>query len=215
MWRDQIEALDGVDPVVADITRGKTLRELAEAVLDAGGDRFALAGFSLGGIVAQEVMRLQPERVSHLALIDTTMRPDTPERAKDRAALVSLAERSGRFHGFGEALLSTYFAPTHVGNAAMADRVRGMTARLGADVFVRQSRIERPHGEATLAKIEIPTLVMCGAHDRLTPPEIHREMARLIPNARLLIVKDAGHMTPIEAPEIVSGALKRLLKRRV
>lgn len=214
LWRDQLGPLAQVcDPVVADITRGETLADLAEAVLHTGGDRFALAGFSLGGIVAQEVMRVAPARVSHLALMDTTMKPDSAERADERRFLTSLARNPGQFHGFGEKLLERYLAPENTGNRDMADRIRDMTARLGPEVFLRQSLIPRPDSHAVLPTITVPTLVLCGAYDQLTPPEIHREMAALIPNARLAIVRHAGHMTPIETPDVVTVALTRLLSR--
>ena len=91
LWRDQISALAPIaTPVVADITQGSSLPELVDAVLKVGGDRFALAGFSLGGIVAQQVMQAAPERVSHLALLSTTMLPDTPDRAAERDRLTAL-----------------------------------------------------------------------------------------------------------------------------
>lgn len=214
LWHDQIGPLSEVcEPVVADITRGETLAELAQAVLDAGGESFALAGFSLGGIVAQQVMQMAPTRVTHLALMDTTMKPDSPERADERAFLTALARNPGRFHGFGEKLLERYLAPENLGNEVMRDRIRDMTARLGPEVFIRQSLLPRPDSHEILKTIRVPTLVLCGEHDRLTPPGIHREMAALIPGARIAIVKRAGHMTPIETPDVVSVALQRLLTR--
>ncbi|WP_201767479.1 alpha/beta fold hydrolase [Sphingobium lactosutens] len=214
LWCDQIDPLsETCEPVVADITRGETLAEMADAVLDAGGKTFALAGFSLGGIVAQQVIAIAPGRITHLALLDTTMKPDSAERAEERAFLTSLARNPGRFHGFGEKLLQRYLAPENLGNEAMADRIREMTARLGPEVFIRQSRIPRPDSHDILRTIKVPTLVLCGAHDQLTPPDVHREMASLIPQAKLAIVKHAGHMTPIETPDVVSVALKRLIER--
>ncbi|WP_112312621.1 alpha/beta fold hydrolase [Pseudogemmobacter bohemicus] len=214
LWHDQLAPLAAVcEPVVADITQGETLEELARAVLTAGGPRFALAGFSLGGIVAQEVMRRAPERVSHLALIDTTMLPDGADRAAERRCLMALAADPGTFHGFGEKLLARYLAPENLGNAAIAARIREMTRRLGPGVFIRQSLIQRPDSRDLLPRITVPSLVLCGAHDQITPPEISREMARLIPGARIAIANHAGHMLPLEAPLLVSEALKRLILR--
>ncbi|ANG98736.1 hypothetical protein A8A54_19210 [Brucella pseudogrignonensis] len=214
LWRDQVKALSTIcEPVVADITQCSTMREMTEAVLVAGGKRFALAGFSLGGIVAQQVMQTAPANVTHLALLDTTMKRDSTERAAEREFLTSLARNPGRFHGFGEKLLKRYLAPENLGNESMAARIREMTERLGADVFIRQSQIFRPDNREILKTITVPTLVLCGAHDQLTPPEIHREMAALIPNSKLAIIKHAGHMTPIETPTVVSVALQRLLLR--
>ncbi|MGI6246474.1 MAG: alpha/beta fold hydrolase [Pseudochelatococcus sp.] len=223
LWRDQIAGLAGVArPVVADITRGETLAALARDVLDIAGERFAgerfagerfaLAGFSLGGIVAQEIVRIAPERVSHLALLDTTMLPDDPERAQERRRLIATARNPGKFYGFGEHLLRTYLAPENLGNAEMVERVRAMTARLGPEVFIRQSLIDRPDGRATLSRLRCPVLVLCGEHDALTPPALHRDMAAGIPLSRLEIVPHAGHLTPIEQPDAVTSALHRLLR---
>nr|WP_253944592.1 alpha/beta fold hydrolase [Pseudogemmobacter hezensis] len=213
LWRDQLEGLRGAArPVVADITKGETLRELAQAVLDIGEERFALAGFSLGGIVAQEVMRIAPERISHLALLDTTMLPDDAARMQERQRIIALAEVPGSFLGLGERLLRSYFAEQHLENHEMIERVREMTRRLGPEVLIRQSRIDRPDGRADLVRITCPTLVLCGREDVITPPSLHLALASSIPGAWLKILPESGHLTPIEQPEAVTEELIRLLK---
>ena len=215
LWRDQLAELgDVARPMVADITRGETLAALAEDVLTCAEQRFALAGFSLGGIVALEIMRRAPKRVSHLALLDTTMLPDDPDRATERDRQTETARSTGKFHGFGERLLRRYLAPENLKNTAMADRVRAMTERLGAEVFIRQSRIARPDSRASLADISCPTLVLCGEHDTWTPPDVHRDMAIAIPNSKFVILPRSGHLTPIEQPDAVSQALRALLARQ-
>lgn len=215
LWRDQIAGLkDVARPRVADITRGDTLAVLAEMVLATSADSFALAGFSLGGLVAQEVMRRAPERVTHLALLDTTMLPDTPERTAEREALVAQAKKPGRFHGFGRKLARSYLAPDNQSDEELIGRVRAMTERLGPEVFIRQTRIERPDSRASLTRIACPTLVLCGRHDVLTPPSLHEDMARRIPGAELAILEESGHLTPIEEPEWVTDKLRELLERR-
>ncbi len=214
LWRDQIAGLESaVRPVVADITRGETLAQLAQDLLELAEPRFALAGFSLGGIVALEIMRIAPERVTHLALLDTTVLPDSPERVNERRRLVEAARNPGTFHGFGKRLLATYLAPQNINNAAMADRVRDMTERLGAEVFVRQSLIDRPDNRSLLRGISCPTVVLCGEQDGLTPPALHRAMAAEIVSSRLVLLPDSGHLTPIEQPDAVTLALRELLKR--
>jgi len=214
LWRDQIDGLVGfASPHVADITRGNTLAKLAEIVLATSTDTFALAGFSLGGIVAQEVMRRAPERVTHLALLGTSMLPDTPERTAQRETLIAQAERPGHFHGFGRKLARSYLAPANQSNDKMIDRVRAMTERLGPEVFIRQSRIARPDSRASLAAIVCPTLILCGRHDVLTPPELHEDMARRIPQADLTVLEESGHLTPIEEPRSVAAKLRSLLQR--
>lgn len=212
LWADQIAALSGsVTCQVGVITRGETLPEIAASVLAAAPPRFALAGFSLGGYVAQEILRSAPERVTRVALLDTSIRPDAPERAATRRKLERAATAPGRFHGFGEQLLATYLDPTNHANAAVVARIRAMTERLGPEVFVRQNRIRREDGEAALRAFDRPTLILCGENDALTPRADHEEMARIAPAARLVILLGCGHMTPLERPDAVAAALAEWL----
>ena len=193
LWRDQVKDLaDVTRPEVADITQGESLEEFAKGVLEEADERFALAGFSLGGIVAQEIMRRAPERVTHLALMDTTMMPDNSERAAERTRLVDATRTKGKFHGFGERLLRSYLAPENLTNVEITDRVRAMTKRLGPDVFLRQSKIPRPDNRANLGEIRCPTLVLCGEHDTWTPPELHRDMANPARATRIIGTTDSS-----------------------
>lgn len=212
LFRDQIGALSDIAAcTVGDLTRHETLEDLADAVLAGAPDRFALAGFSLGGYVAQEIVRRAPGRVTRLALLDTAIRPDDPGRAADRRLLATAARLPGRFHGFGDRLLATYLHPAHREDAGIAGRIRAMTERLGPEVFLRQNGILRRDGTETLRALGVPLLVLCGGADAVTPPDLHREMAALVPGARLVIVEGAGHMSPIEQPEAVSRALRAWL----
>ena len=212
LFRDQIGALSDIAAcTVGDLTRHETLEDLADAVLAGAPDRFALAGFSLGGYVAQEIVRRAPGRVTRLALLDTAIRPDDPGRAADRRLLATAARLPGRFHGFGDRLLATYLHPAHRDDAGIAGRIRAMTERLGPEVFLRQNGILRRDGTETLRALGVPLLVLCGEADAVTPPDLHREMAALVPGARLVIVEGAGHMSPIEQPEAVSRALRAWL----
>lgn len=212
LWANQIPALEDIArPVVADVTRGRSFAELAASVLATAEDRFALAGFSFGGIVAMEIARQAPERITHLALLDTTMTPDTRDSLAARRKTADMAERASRFHGFSDQLASTYLAPQNRSNTGLVDSIRAMTERLGKDVFVRQTRLERPDNRAALSALSCPTVVACGAEDALTPPDHHREIATLIPGAKLVIIPSAGHMTPLEQPKAVLDLLRNLL----
>lgn len=214
LWRDQVEGLAGIATIhVADITQGNSLRELAEDILASAPETFALAGFSLGGYVAQEIVRLAPDRVERLALLDTSIRGESPIRAKSRKALAGSAQAAGKFHGFGDRLLVDYLDPAHLHDEAIVGRIRAMTERLGAEVFLRQNAIERTDGADALAGFAGPVLILCGENDRLTPLADHRDMAGLAENGRLVIVPHAGHMTPIENPAAVTEALKDWLAR--
>lgn len=209
LWRDQVEALSDLRRIwIADITRRDTMRALAEDVLGLVDGTFALAGFSLGGYVAQEVLRIAPERVERLALIGTTFRPDSPERIAQRRAVNAGVALPGRFHGFGDRLVGAYLHPDHRGEPRYAERVRAMTERLGPDVLVRQNNLDRVDGTDVLRRLRCPVLIMCGDRDAITPPAESRAMAALVPHARLVQVPGSGHLAPIEDAAFVSREMR-------
>lgn len=215
LWRDQVASLSDVAScTIGDITRGDTLEEVARQVMAEAPPRFALAGFSLGGYVAQEILRIAPERVTRVALLDTSFKADDPDRSATRRVLERSARAPGRFNGFGDRLLATYLHPDNLSQKAIVERIRGMTQRLGPDVFVRQNNIERRDGVDVLRGLTRPVLVLCGEADALTPPDLHRQMAALVPDSELVVVPGSGHMTPIEAPDAVSAAMRRWLMER-
>ena len=208
LWRDQLPALQGIgDCHVADITRAASLEEMARSVLNAHSGPFYLAGFSLGGYVAQAILRQAPERVERLALIDTSMKADTPLKRAQRDQLSQAAMTPGQFAGMTRNLLRSYVADVNLDDEALAQRVLAMTRRLGRDVFIRQNAVLRGDGADVLAAVSCPTLVMCGRADAITPLSVHVEMAGLIADARLVVLDDCGHMAPMERPDEVTREL--------
>ena len=213
LWRDQVAALSDVaDCRVADITSGRSLEEMAEGVLAVAPGRFALAGFSLGGYVAVEMARVAPDRIDRLALLDTSINADAADRGVARSALNKGARASGKFHGFGDRLLKTDLAESHLEDEEIISRIRGMTERLGPDVFVRQNSVERKDGADVLKALRCPVLILAGEFDALTPFRDHEAMAAIASNAKLVSIPDAGQMTPIENPTAVSAALREWLE---
>lgn len=213
LWRAQLADLSDLAQChVGDYSHAETMRAAAERVLEMAPPRFALAGFSLGGYVAQEILRIAPQRVQRLALLDTSCLPDTPARAQQRRAQEA-AVRKGAFHGFGEALARAYLDASHHHDAALVARIRAMTQRLGAEVFLRQSGFAREDGSELLRAFSHPSLVLCGEHDGITPPALHERMTALLPDAVLVQVPRAGHLTPLEQPEQVSAAMRAWLLR--
>ena len=209
LWRAQIADLSDIaDCIVGDQTRGDTLQAVAEDVLAQAPPRFALAGFSLGGFVAQQILRIAPERVRRLALIDTSIHADSPERAAQRRAQRASVRLPGTFHGFGDRLMRSYIDASRLDDHALVQRVREMTTRLGAEVFLRQSALERPDGHDVLAAYRGPLLIVCGANDRITPLAVSEEMHALAPHSRLLLLPGCGHLAPMEKPDEVSAALR-------
>lgn len=181
-------------------------REMARALLDRLPERFALAGFSLGGIVALEIVRLSPERVTRLALIDTTARPDSKTNWAARRNAVERAAKVGVDRYVSDKLWSVYVSSEAAANDELRALVRAMSAAVGLDAFRQQSEIaiSRADSRPRLCEIAVPTLILCGADDQLCSVEVHREMAALIPGSRLAIVPGAGHFALVEQPDVVA-----------
>jgi pimeloyl-ACP methyl ester carboxylesterase len=213
LWEPQLAGLDDIaEMAVADLTRADSVAGMAEGVLAAAPARFALAGLSMGGYVSFEIMRRAPERVTRLALLDTSARPDTPDRMQSRRDLIALAQQ-GNFKGVTPKLLPSWIHPARMNDAALVETVTTMTQRIGRDAFVRQQTaiMGRPDSRPGLSRINCPTLVLCGREDAATPVEVHREIAADIATARLVIVPECGHLSTLERPDEVNRELRRWL----
>lgn len=216
LWRAQAEGLADIANVsVADLTRHDTIAALAADVLEqAPTGMFALAGLSMGGYVALEIMRQAPERVSALALIDTSARPDTPDATENRRRLIELARTD--FPAVPYDLMQKLLYPPHLEDGNIVSCIEDMAAVVGPDAFVRQQHaiMQRIDSRPTLGGITCPTLVLCGREDRITPVELHEEMTALIPRATLTIVEQCGHLSALEKPDAVTDALRILLQNK-
>ena len=213
LWAHQSAHLaDVVEVRVGDLTGHDSVAALARAVLDSGPERFALAGLSMGGYVALEIMRQAPERVAKLALLDTGARPDTPEQTANRRQAIELA-RQGKYRQVMASNLPRLLHPDHLGDAALVDSVYAQAERIGVEAYARQQTaiIGRPDSRPGLGAIHCPTLVLCGRQDAITPPEVHAEMAEAIPGARFVPIEDSGHLAPMEQPQAVTALLREWL----
>jgi len=210
LWQNQIDRFgQRFEIIVADLTRDDTLRGMAGRVLASAPPRFALAGLSMGGYVAQEILREAPQRVSRVALLDTSARPDSAEQTERRRALIKLAQ-TGKFKGVTPRLLPLLIHPARLDDRALTGIVMAMAERVGQGAFLRQQHaiLNRPDGRPDLPSIVCPALVVCGRNDALTPPALSREMADGIPDARLLELDECGHLSSLEQPELVNQALE-------
>lgn len=194
----------------ASLAEGDNIAAMAQAVLAGCPDEFTLLGFSMGGYVAREMVRLAPQRVKALALVATSSRADPPLMAEQRAK-AARATPLGPFRGLGRAAIAQSLHPDNAGNEALVAQVRAMGERLGREVFVRQSLIVRSADTARLSGIACPTLVVHGADDQLRSLDEAQELAQGIPGARLQVIAGSGHLVPLEQPQLLARTLAPLL----
>lgn len=197
----------------AELTRSDTIAGLAEdALAQAPAERFALAGHSMGGYVALEMLRRAPQRVERLALLNTHARPDSPESTANRRRLMQLAETD--FPAVMAELAPKLVAPQHRQEVGLVGKMSEMALATGKEAFLRQQRAiigridSRPH----LGAIRCKTLVVAGRDDGIMPVEWLEELARGIPGARLEVVEECGHMACLEQPEQVTALLAEWLR---
>ncbi len=215
LFAPQIEALQGTCRiVVADQQQDDSTGAMAARLLAEVPGRFAVAGLSMGGYVALETLRQAPERVTHIALLDTSARADRPEARPDRERLIALAE-SGRFEEVHQTLWPRLVHPGRLQDKALEAAVLRMMRDTGPAAFVRQERaiMSRQDLRPLLPGIEIPTLVLVGEQDVLTPPELSREIAEAIEWASLVVVPECGHLSTLERPDAVNHALRAWLQQ--
>lgn len=195
--------------LVAENTVDDTIEAMVERLLAAAPERFALCGLSMGGYIALDVMRRAPERVTRLALLDTTAKPPTPETNAPREQMIALAEK-GAFDNVVTLLWQKLVAPDRLADEALRLDVKAMAEAVGATGFIRQQRaiMGRPDARPVLATIFVPTLVIVGEEDAITPPDEAREIAAGIGTmAHYLEIPGCGHLSTLEAPDIVAKAL--------
>lgn len=210
LWAHQVSNLSDVSmPVVADLTGADSIALLAsDALAQAPAERFVLAGLSMGGYVALEIMRQAPGRVQALALLDTKARPDTAEATENRHRLMELAEKD--FPRVTDTMMPSLVHPDRQEDGDLKQVIESMANDLGKDVFLRQQRaiIDRIDSRPYLSQIQCPSLVLCGREDAIAPLEIQVEMADSLPKVDLVVIDRCGHLSPLERPEEVTEALR-------
>lgn len=214
LYAPQAEAFADRPVHIPELLAYDDIDAMADAVLAQVPPRFALVGLSMGGYVALAIMAKAPERVSRLALLDSSARADDDAKRRERRGLIGLAKR-GQFKGVTRRLLPRLIAPPGLQDEALTRTVMEMAGRVGRDGYVRQQTaiIGRPDRRDLLPNIAVPTLVMCGKQDQLTPPELSEEIAKGIPGAELRLIDDCGHLATLEQPDAVNQALADWLAR--
>ncbi|WP_029057884.1 alpha/beta fold hydrolase [Stappia stellulata] len=214
LFAPQIAALCGRIPVMTLPVAGReTMTDLAAGILACAPPRFALAGLSMGGILAMEVVRQAPERVARLALLDTNPLAETEEVRARRGPQIETVRAGGL-----DAVMHDVMIPNYLHDATdprgIAALCLQMACDLGPEVFVAQSKAlrDRPDQTETLRAYSGPSLVLCGRHDRLCPLSRHKLMHELMPQSTLEIIEEAGHLPTLERPEPTTAALVRWLE---
>lgn len=215
LWTAEVRAaLPGA--LDADLTRDDTVEGMAERALRSVEGPLLPVGFSMGGIVALMMARLAPERTAGLVLLDTNASADLPERAAARPRQQADVRAGALERVVVEELKPNYLSAAWRSDGALLALLRDMALGLGPDVFVRQSEAlrTRPDLRHVLPSLSSPVLLMCGAEDRLCPPERHEALARSAGAATLHVVEDAGHMLPLERPDALARHLANWLEDR-
>jgi pimeloyl-ACP methyl ester carboxylesterase len=209
-----IPALWRLGPVtVANHVRDDNMGAIARRILAEAPPRFALAGHSMGGYIAFEIMRQAPERVARLALMSTQARPDTPEATARRRGMIDRA-KSGQYRSVVDDLFPGFVHPSRQNDASLRKIVDDMSEDVGAEAFIRQQTavMSRPDSRPTMAWIKCPTLVLTSDTDNTVPNALSDEMANGIPGAKLVVLAECGHLPQLELPGPCADALVEWLR---
>jgi len=209
LYAEQLPSLWRFGPViVASHHHDDNFAAIAARILAVAPPEFGLVGLSMGGYLAFEIMRRAGDRVTRLALLNTTARPDTDEQAQRRLDHIALT-RDGQFTEVVDALYQRWVRPARRHDLALRQVMRQMADETGPEAFIRQQLaiMNRPDSRTGLDRISCPVLVVAGADDQATTPDRAREIADHVPQARLVVIPDCGHLSTLEQPSAVSQVL--------
>jgi pimeloyl-ACP methyl ester carboxylesterase len=213
-WQRVIERLDsGLDVVVADCSSQTSIPHMAQDALDAAQGMLAIAGHSMGGRVALEMIRMAPERIARIALLDTGVHARKPGEESKRQELVDLAYQEG-MAALAARWLPPMVHPDRLDDKTLMAPLAAMVERMSPELHERQIRalLDRPAAEPVLRKITVPTALVVGRQDAWSPLAQHEAMLAHIPQAILHVIEDAGHFAPVERPVQVARALDAWIK---
>ncbi len=210
LWDPQLRWLSDVSRMMVGETRlDDSFPDMASRILASAPDRFSLAGLSMGGYVCMEIIAQAPERVERLALFDTSARADTLDQTRRRKALIELAS-IGKFKGVTPRLLPLLIHTERQSDETLTQTIIDMAGRVGQEGFLRQQTaiMNRPDRRVEFASYDVPTMIVCGRQDALTPVDLHEEMADLVPGARLCIIEECGHLSTLERPHAATALMR-------
>lgn len=204
VWRHQVSHLNDIAEIKVLAATQDTPKKMVKAILDQAPEKFALAGHSMGGWLCLEVMKTAPSRVTKLCLLNTTACMDSIEKKSARQKMIQETE-SGKFQKVIQNI-TDYF----INNPLIKNDVLRMFSDVGQDAFVNQQKamLLRTECESVLSRINCPTLVIHAAKDTVFSLEEHQELANRIKGAKLAVIDDSGHMSPMEVPEAITAFLR-------
>lgn len=208
----------GLDVRVADVQTQTSMGDMADdawALVSAlpPGTPLIAAGYSMGGYVLIELLARHADRVAAAAFIDTSAQIETPESMAAREKTIAALGRS--FERAVSAVIPFSLHPDHHTRTDLVEGMRAMMHAVGADTAIRQTHaiMARADHRTMLAQLQLPALVVCGAQDKVTPPELSDDLAALLPGAERLTLQHAGHQVPLEQPQALAAALMQLIAR--
>jgi pimeloyl-ACP methyl ester carboxylesterase len=214
VWKDPVAHFTDIATVhIPDYGASDSIADMASLVLEHAPERFALAGHSMGGRIALQVIRRAPQRVLGLALLDTGYEARLPgeagERERARREIYANLARSQGMRAMAREWLNEIVHPCRLSDAPLVDSIIEMAARKRAEVFAAQihALLSRPDATSVLPTIRCPTLVLCGREDGLSASERQRQMAAMIPESKFVVIEKCGHMAPMEHPEETTSAM--------
>ncbi len=214
LWQHQLDGLgDIVDITIGETRLDETINSMAARILEDAPDKFALAGLSMGGYIAQEIMRQAPERVEKLALLNTSAIADNAAQIKRRKCLIQLV-KMGKFKGVTPRLLPMLIHHDALKDEYITSTITDMAENIGQNTFINQQKaiLDRIDSRDDLKNINIDTLIICGRQDEITPVEIMQEIDNNIKKSNFHIIENCGHLSPLEKPETVTDLMRDWLK---
>jgi pimeloyl-ACP methyl ester carboxylesterase len=213
IWRETAQLLaEEAEVEIFCFPMFSSIERMAAHVVDAIGGPFAVAGHSMGGRVALEIVRSHPQRISGLALLNTGIHPPAEHEPASRGHLVALARERGMTR-LARAWLPPLMGKSTDPRGAIGARLTKMVERGTPESFALQTEalLSRPDHRAVLPHVHVPVLLLSGTLDAWSPPAQHEEMRQLCPDAELVVIDRAGHMAPAEQPALVAAALRTWL----
>ena len=197
----------------ANLLQGESIAEIAQNIVQNNAKnsppKFIVIGFSLGGYIARSLAEQFPERVAGLILVASSMRPDSQQQKEHKLTAIKLNSKE-KFRGLSSMSILKTLHPSNANNKFLVKRIQEMGRKLGYDVFVKQSMLNRDVYD--MSKIKCPTLIISGAQDQIRSAEEATELYNQILNARLETIEHTGHMIPIEQPKILASLIFNWLK---